>query len=396
MKSQFSLNIIYNNKHYSWESLVGLCEGGSYRSQPESFLSCLNIISGLLNKTLFVTADFTAIEYSSTTHTNLLALATSGSQGDPKTVLINEDNVVSHCDSFQKIIPLNKSSVWLNCMPLKHIGGLMIIYRCGFHGATMLLQDGFDERKIWHNINEFSVSHISLVPVMLSKLLDISKDAVPPATLKYVLIGGDRISDALFKRAKSLGWPVYLSYGMTECTSTVAIGTQPGCLDLLDGFEVCLSERGTLKLKGKMIAASYSNSEQEITTDDWFETHDLAKLDQRSLTILGRDDFAINSGGECLSVEYIEQLIEPAIEQSQGTIQDIAVGSVDNDIWGHSVAVLVCGSCDALQEWVDLYWESEGIASKFKPRVFVGCDFIPRNEMGKVERFRVQELLRDN
>src|SRR4029079_15614611 len=64
-----------------------------------------------------------------------------------------------------------------------------------------------------------SLSHVSLVPTMLTRILDATGDAPPPASLRAVPLGGGPIPPALVRRALDAGWPIVPTYGLTEAGS---------------------------------------------------------------------------------------------------------------------------------------------------------------------------------
>ena len=61
-----------------------------------------------------------------------------------------------------------------------------------------------------------AMSHVSLVPAQLARLLDAAGDAAPPPTLRAVLLGGGTIPATLVTRALDAGWPVVPTYGLSE------------------------------------------------------------------------------------------------------------------------------------------------------------------------------------
>ena len=68
---------------------------------------------------------------------------------------------------------------------------------------------------------EPALSHVSLVPAQLARLLDAAGDAAPPPSLRAVLLGGGTIPPALVTRALDAGWPVVPTYGLSEAGSGV-------------------------------------------------------------------------------------------------------------------------------------------------------------------------------
>ncbi len=344
----------------------------------DRFTALQTILYGLFEKkTVYLyTVNSTTIEQAS--DETALAIATSGSQAEPKIIHLSWKNIFCHCQNFVKIIPIDASSIWLNCMPLNHIAGVMIIYRCWFNHASMILHHKFCAEQVWQDINCRAVSHISLVPRMLFKLLELSQNCPPPASLKYVLVGGDSMPDALYQQAKSAGWPIYISYGMTEASSTIAIGQTPDKLKILEGFSVKLTEEAVLKIKGDMV----------MTEANWFITHDRVTLDHNYLSIIGRNDYMIISGGNNVAPETIESMLISTQAASE-FFKDIAIGKIPNLSWGDTIVAVFCGqSSKKLESWIN-----QNIASAYKPRHFIQVTAIPRNCLGKIDRKAVQSII---
>ncbi len=326
-----------------------------------------------------------------------LAVATSGSQAEPKIALISFRNIQAHCRSFLAQVSVNSDSLWLNCLPLNHIAGLMIVYRCALGQTGMLLHQGFNVQKVWQDMFEYPVTHISLVPAMLAQLLDIQERLQVhklPETLSYVIVGGDRLSTALYQRALAYGWPLLISYGMTETTSTIALGKQVDQLLPLKGFELRTDMNKNLYIKGDMVFSHYLHTEPSAHKHSscfdkgWFKTSDKVIIKQGQLTIIGRNDYMIISGGENLAPEAIEAMLLQA-----PVISDIAVGSMHHEIWGQTIVALVAESLTEKQLVSFKTWLKEHIRSACRPRFFIPVSAIPRTELGKIDRRCVQTII---
>ena len=95
-------------------------------------------------------------------------IATSGSSGEPKTVMLSSQSLYHSAVAVNRCVDLEAADCWLNCLPLYHVGGLSIVFRTVLAGASMVLHQGFDAARVWRDIRQYRVSHISLVPVMLA------------------------------------------------------------------------------------------------------------------------------------------------------------------------------------------------------------------------------------
>ncbi len=371
------------------------------------FQVTLALLQGLLNQQcVFPVADdfsqakvsalltqLEKINHSSVAAKTALAVMTSGSQSESKIALISFKNIYAHCHAFLQQVPMNSASLWLNCMPLVHIAGLMIVYRCALSQAAILLHQGFNACKIWQDLFQYPVTHISLVPAMLAQLLDIqdkAKVSVLPESLQYVIVGGDRLAPGLYEQALARGWPLLISYGMTEATSTIALGKQADQLIPLKGFQLRTDSKNILDIKGDMVISRYLHDGQSYFDRGWFKTSDRVSIKQGRLEVIGRNDHIIISGGENYNPETIEALLLKA-----PMIRDIAVGSTTHDIWGHTIVALVTlthqevpsaeADIKALKNWTEKH-----IKSSCQPRIFIPVTRIPRTQLGKIDRCNVQ------
>lgn len=319
----------------------------------------------------------------------LLVIATSGSTGEPKGVMLSGNNISASVDASRKRLGLKSGDCWLNCLPLFHIGGLSVLYRCLEAGASVLLHQGFDGVSVWSDILRHRVTHISLVPAMLSKLLDAAGGELPPESLKVVLIGGGGLSAELAARAHHGGWPLCVSFGMSETASQLSTdcnanaGLDSGRVGkLLGGFELSLGREGRIRVRGEAVMVGYVNPELELgdgLSDGWFDTGDLGELDQDgSLRILGRVDDRLVSGGKTIHPTEVENLLNCC-----AGVKEVAVTGVPDPVWGDRLVALYAGSID---EEALSAWAKSNLPSALRPRQFIKVRKLPRIGMGKIDR----------
>lgn len=222
-------------------------------------------------------------------------LLTSGTTATPKIACHSFANHIYSALGSNKILPLLPTDRWLLSLPLFHIGGIQILFRCFLAGCSVAL----DEVE--------GITHYSYVPTQLYRLL---KGKIP-APIKGILLGGAPIAPALFEQALALGLPVFPSYGMTEMTSQITTNTslrhklhfgKP-----LPFREVKIAADGEILVRGETLFQGYLNQEN---IDGWFATKDLGKWDEdNNLCFLGRKDKLFISGGENIQPEEIENAL---------------------------------------------------------------------------------------
>ena len=327
-----------------------------------------------------------------------LVIATSGTSANPKAVMLTQANVLASSAQVNARLGLGPGDLWLCCLPRHHIGGLAIAYRCALAEAGVLLHRGFDASAVAAAMHNYPVTHISLVPPMLSRLLDIG--ATPPASLRVALIGGQGLGDALARRALAAGWALRLTYGMTETGSQIAtsgILSEPPVTGVV-GFPLpgltldcpaCFAQTRPLRLKGELVMAGYANPDRTKglgLADGWLTTADLACRTQTGeLRVLGRADGALVIGG----VQVYPDLVAARLQAAPG-VREAVVVSLADPTWGGRLAAAYVGEASEA-ELAD--WCRGLLPSPERPRLLLRLEALPRLASGKPDRRRIHGLL---
>jgi O-succinylbenzoic acid--CoA ligase len=300
---------------------------------------------------------------------------TSGTIAGPRPVLLSYDNWLWNAVGSALALGLDADERWLCPMPLAHVGGLSIQTRSAIYGTTVLLHERFDTEAVLTSLLDplERVTLVSLVPTMLSRLLDAGLRE--PPSLRWALLGGGPIAPALLARASAAGVPVAASYGMTEACSQIATQGVP-----LLGFEVRIAEDREVLVRGPAVARG------SLAPDGWLHTGDLGSLDDRGrLSIEGRKADTIVSGGE--NVAPVE--VEAALLEHPAVADAAVLGRSDPE-WGEAVVarvVLRVGSLDerAAPEELRRHCAARLAAFKVPKRVEVVAS-LPRGPTGKLLR----------
>ena len=240
---------------------------------------------------------------------------TSGSTSTPKAALHTFGNHYHSALGSNANITLRPGDRWLHSLPLYHVGGLSILFRCLLTGATVALPS--PGTSPGESIAIVGATHVSLVSTQLSRLLRESADI---GGLQAVLMGGGSVPPSLVDEALARGLPLHTSYGLTEMASQVTT-TPPGALPEqlhtagrpLPKREVSISESGEILVRGETLFAGYVEGEQldrPLDAEGWFHTGDLGELDESGyLRVGGRMDNLFISGGENVQPEEIEEAL---------------------------------------------------------------------------------------
>src|SRR6185369_12025177 len=135
-----------------------------------------------------------------------LIISTSGSAGQPRPVRLGNAQLDAAAAAANARLGLSPGDLWLNCLPLYHIGGQSVLWRCARAAAGVLLHDGFAAEAVADDLARRPVTHISLVPAMLARLLELG--IRPPPGLRVALIGGAALALPLHDKARAAGWPL--------------------------------------------------------------------------------------------------------------------------------------------------------------------------------------------
>ncbi len=326
-----------------------------------------------------------------------LYVATSGSDTQPKIVQLSGSNIMTSIRASRRRVPIDSNDTWLCCLPLFHIGGLSIPFRCVEAAASLLLHDRFDAQQICDDLHRYAVTHLSLVPAMLAKLLEQVADFTLPKSLRVVLIGGASLSPQLYARATAAGWPLAPTYGMTESCSQIATlypppaDWQPGLVGKpLDHTEIDIdADTGAIRIRGDGVMAGYLQADGKAAPHPagvWFETGDVGAIDDDgNLIIYGRSDEILISGGENIHPAQIElQLLK------HPGITEVAVIGEPDPVWGDIVVALYAGSIteQQLQSWC-----MQHLHGAWRPRRFIKTAKLPRNAMHKIERMALRKII---
>ncbi|MGE5049357.1 MAG: AMP-binding protein [Deltaproteobacteria bacterium] len=317
-----------------------------------------------------------------------LVLFTSGTTGAPKAARLLRDNLEANARAANEVLQVDASSRFLCVLPLFHVGGLGIVFRCGLAGATLLLHERFDAVAVARDLA--SATHASLVASTLARVLEVKAAGFPPAV---VAVGGGPVPAPLLQRAREAGLRVVQTWGMTE-TCSMATCERPDDADgatagpPLPGFELRVVDAGGLSpdagevlVRGPAVMRGYLG--HEPLEGRFFRTGDLGELDARGrLTVHARRTDLIVSGGENVYPAEVEAAL-----MAHPAVREAAVLPESDEKWGQvGVAYVVTSATDD-----ELREHLRARLARYKiPARFVRLAELPRNAGGKVDRLRLR------
>lgn len=235
-----------------------------------------------------------------------LVVGTSGSTGTPKGALLSADNLLASATSTHSW--LGGPGQWLLAMPAHHIAGLQVLIRSLVADTTPVcvdVTDGFNVAAFADGASRLSGdrAYTSLTPMQLAKAIDTHEGVAALRLFDAILVGGAALNPQLATTADALGLSVVTTYGSSETAGGCVYNGQP-----IPGAEVVV-EHGRVLLGGPMVARGYRNApnHEAFSRPGWFATSDAGQLTDGRLTITGRLDAVIDSGGLKLHPEVLER-----------------------------------------------------------------------------------------
>lgn len=292
-----------------------------------------------------------------------LVVATSGTTGDPKAVVLSHTAVAAAAVATSDRLAVDpRADRWLACLPLAHVGGLSVVTRALHTGVGLTVHDGFDATAVDRAARR-GCTHVSLVPTAMARIdagrwtCIVLGGAAPPA---------DRPPNSV------------ATYGMTETGSGVVYDGVP-----LDGVEVT-AVAGELWLRGPMIAERYRDGTPVVDADGWLHTDDLGSVEDGVVRVDGRRGDLIITGGENVHPDPVERRL-----RTHPSIADAGVVGRDDPEWGQRVVAVVeladprtaPPTLEELRDWVRVElppWAA--------PKEIEITGALPRTALGKVRR----------
>ena len=335
---------------------------------------------------------------------------TSGTTGEPKGVMHSSNTLYSNIVPYAERLLLDSDDVVLMASPMAHQTGFMYgLMMPVVLGCPAVLLDVWDPDRGIEIINEQAVTFTMASTPFLADLTERvqATDAVP--SLRTFLCAGAPIPGPLVERAqRTLGANIVSAWGMSEngAVTTTLLDDDPsravdtdGCP--LPGTEVKVVDDDGTTLPtgqtGRLLVRSSSNfggylkrPHLNATDDDgWFDTGDLARLDERGyIRITGRSKDVIIRGGENIPVVEIENLLyrHPAIAQVA------LVATPDERLGERACAVVVTkpGETFTFDDMID-HLTNQHVAKNYLPEQLVLVDAMPTTPSGKIQKFKLRD-----
>jgi fatty-acyl-CoA synthase len=343
-----------------------------------------------------------------------MILYTSGTTGKPKGAVLKHAGIVNNARLAAARLELPDASVWLNMLPMFHIGGsVTMTLGCIANLGTQVLLPDFSAEAMLDALERYAVRVTMAVPTMLLGALQSAQFAATDLSkLEIVVTGGTVVAPELVRAVKTrFGAEVMVLFGQTEAGGTMCLTRRGDELDQitrsvgtplpLSELKIILTDTGDIApigfigeicVKTRCAMLEYfrmpDKTREALDSEGWVHTGDLGLMRPDGyLQVTGRLKDMIIRGGENIYPREVEDVLAEHTAVSQAAVFGIA-----DDKWGEQVAaaiVLKAGQATsgaALAEYL-----LTRIARHKVPKVWHFVDSLPINASGKIQKF----LLRD-
>ena len=327
-----------------------------------------------------------------------VVLATSGSSGEFKFVVLAKEALLASAEAVNFHCGFGGEDVSLAGLSGFHVGGLAIYARAYLSGGTVaeLIHGAWqkDGRLLIESVERSGATLTSITPTHLHDL--VAHEVPCPDSMRAVLLGGGRMDPDLVASARALGWPIRVSFGMTEAASQVATAIDGAVewLPILPHWETRMAGDGRLAIRGKALFSGYVRRgdagwifEDPRDEEGWFTTGDRCEIREGQLRFLGRADDLVKVSGELVSVSEVRDRVR-SLGAEVGL--ETAVVVVPDARRGNTFVLVVAGTeQEAIEFHAGLRVHFDGIA---RPGRVVAVETIPRTEIGKLDVAELQRL----
>jgi acyl-coenzyme A synthetase/AMP-(fatty) acid ligase len=338
-------------------------------------------------------------------------ILSSGSTGVPKGVGF------SHRKLFEKNARLDYTRLdrWSRSSRLfcdlglsSSLGFYYIVYLLSRGGMTLMMGD--DTAGTLQSLNLFEIESMATSPYGLAEYLKFYESQPTfGCNFDHILVAGGALTKQLAARAWARMSPnLITTYGAAE-TGAIASGDArittevPGAVgfvlpdaeaEIVDASDRPLprGKEGAVRVRTAQMADCYLGDPATSARhfrDGWFYPGDVGYLrDDDLLVVTGRQETLLNVGGDKVNPEIVEEVLT-----SFPAVADSAVLNIPNELGIEEIHALIAtrGPLDerALRDHC-----AQRLQRGFVPVRFIKVERIPRNDMAKIERGRLMELVR--
>jgi long-chain acyl-CoA synthetase len=269
---------------------------------------------------------------------------TSGTEGLPKGVMLTHRNLLFVAAASAKIRSLSPDDRLYGVLPMSHAVGLSVVLLGSLlSGAGLYLVSRFDPVAAIATLEREQLTVVLGAPGMFSLLGEYAKlrgkQSLKFPALRIISSSGAPLQPTVKSQVESLfGMVLHNGYGVTECSPNIAqtkvgeyrtdtsVGLVLPSVEVRfvgsDQKPVAEGEVGELWVRGPNVMKGYYHAPEEtaaaINPEGWFNTRDLARMENGYLFIVGRTKELIIHFGENVYPAEVEAVLNahPAVVRS--------------------------------------------------------------------------------
>ncbi|GAB3563315.1 cyclohexanecarboxylate-CoA ligase [Amycolatopsis endophytica] len=341
---------------------------------------------------------------------------TSGTTGEPKGAMHTHDTLLYDARALADHLgpeTLGDPMVQLVASPVGHHTGWMwgVLFTTYLAGTGVHV-DRWDPDWGTRVIREEGITTFFGAPTFLQDMMRTDLAGDPTCPLRCLVIAGSSVPRTLPARAgKAFGAYIAPAWGMTECGITVSCTpAEPDDIQCTDGSLVAGSAArvvdelgrdvppgvtGELLMKGPGMVLGYYDrpdaTDNAFLPGMWFRTGDTASIDSNGwVSLRGRSKDIIIRGGENIPVTDVETLLF-----DHPDVLNAAVVAYPDDRLGERAAAVLVIRDDAVLDLPGLceYLLARGLSKHYLPERLVLLDELPVTQSGKIQKFKLRELV---
>ena len=338
-----------------------------------------------------------------------MLIYTSGTTGQPKGVMQSHKNLHTNVAAVTKLGAMAPQTMVMQVLPLSHVFGVLGMNLNAHFGCSSIILPCWDTRQVFETIQKFKVARFSVVPTMLTYMLNFpDRQQYDCSSLQLVSTGGAATPDEVRREfEQTFHCRVRDGYGCSEATCAISsyhesqthrVGSV-GCP--IDGMElailnkdnemVSVGEEGEVCVRGPHVMQGYWKDPEttaQAMRGGWLHTGDLGRVDADGyLYITGRIKDLIIKGGENISPREIEEAIyqHPAVAEA-------AVIGIPDETFGEQVCAVVVLRPGHTATEIEIQSHVARFVNKFKvPSSVVFRSELPKSPVGKILKRQLRE-----
>ena len=338
-------------------------------------------------------------------HDPAVILFTSGSEGEPKGVVLSHENIQANLAQMTTQVDFNQRDIFFSSLPLFHAFGLTAcVILPVYHGIkTFIYPSPLHYRKVPNMIYECNATIMFGADTFLA---GYGRYAHPYDfySIRYVFAGAEKLKDKTRKLwMEKFGIRIFEGYGVTEASPVVSVNTpmqnKPGTVgNFLPGirYEIEpvpeIKQGGRLLISGPNVMLGYLSKELpgEVIppSHGWYDTGDIVEVDTDGyLTIKDRAKRFAKISGEMISLTAIENIIYDLWSDKHHAILSIPDAKKGEQL------ILVTDHKLATRQALIKFFREKGLSELSLPRRLYFIDLMPLLGSGKVNYMAVKDWL---